>query len=312
MAKADRRSAREFAPDPEIVVRRVGFKFPDDLDPVWNAEQPEWSHMVNGMSLTMPYLEPFLIKSVASAIDQTTNDQVRASAKAFVSQEAQHFQTHRRYNEILKRNGYPQLAEVESSMQKSFERMQEKRSLKFRLAYTSGFEVMTPDVTRWLIEERRKLFGRSDTRVASFILWHFVEEAEHKNVAFDVYQDVFGGYVYRVIGGLYAPLHLIWYMRRGCVVMLKQDGRWRNPRARIRAWMRLAAFLRAVVPGILRGFLPGHDPRKIDDPQWAHDWIAGWEASPDSDDPPLVDTSHPDLPVPFSTSATPTTPGVSS
>lgn len=299
MATADRTSASRFPPDAEIVVRRVGFQFPDDLAPLWNARQPEWSHMVNGMSLTMPYLEPFLIRSVAAVIDQISDEQVRAAAQAFVAQEAQHFQTHRRYNELLKRNGYPQLADVESAMQKSYERIERKRSLKFRLAYTSGFEVMTPDVTRWLCDERRKLFAGSDTRVASFILWHFVEEAEHKNVAFDVYRSVYGGYVYRVIGGVYAPLHLIWYTRRGTVAMLKQDGRWWSPRARIRAWMRLASFLGVVVPGILRGFRPGHDPRDIEDPQWAKDWIAGWAAGPPSKEPPLLDTSHPDVPVPF-------------
>jgi predicted metal-dependent hydrolase len=35
---------------------------------------------------------------------------------------------------------------------------------------------MTLGVTRWLVEDRVKLFAGADTRVVSFVLWHMVEE----------------------------------------------------------------------------------------------------------------------------------------
>ena len=53
-------------------------------------------------------------------------------------------------------------------------------------------------VRRWqsldVVDNRVDLFRGSDTRIASFILWHFVEEAEHKRVAFDVFEAVSGDY----------------------------------------------------------------------------------------------------------------------
>ena len=44
----------------EIIIRPFAFEFPDDLDPVWVPDNPYRSHLFNGLSLTMPYLEPYL------------------------------------------------------------------------------------------------------------------------------------------------------------------------------------------------------------------------------------------------------------
>lgn len=283
----------------EMVVRKIPFQFPDDLAPVWNTAEHEWSHMVNGASVTMPYLEPFLIATLREALPQIDDPQVVADAKDFIAQEAQHFRTHRRYNELLKTAGYPQLAEVETAMTASYDRIKSKRSLDFKLAYACGFETMTLGVTKWLVGDRVTLFGKSDPRVASFILWHFVEEAEHKRVAFDVYQAASGAYLPRVLGIFTGSLHVFWYSRKACIVMLKADGKWRNLRSRLRLWKRTAQFFKAVVPLSLKSALPGHSPQDEPDPQWTRDWIAGFAQRSDQTAVPLVDTFHPDIPVPF-------------
>jgi len=282
----------------ELVIRKIPFEFPDALDPVWNPAEPEWSHMVNGASLAMPYLEPFLIATLREATRQINDPEVLEEARGFIAQEAQHFKTHRRYNEVLKSNGYPELAAIEDEMKASYANIKAKRSLTFRLAYASGFETMTVGVTNWLVNERIALFGGSDTRIASFILWHFVEESEHKRVAFDVYRAAGGPAWQRVLGIFTGSLHVFWLSRKGCIAMLKADGLWRNPKSRIRLWRKTAEFFAAVLPGALRSALPSHDPRDEADPAWVRDWIAGYAAS-DPEVAPLLDTDHPDIPIPF-------------
>ena len=175
-----------------------------------------------GASLAMPYLEPFLIENLRDAGKLIQDKEVLKEARGFMGQEAQHYQTHRRYNELLKASGYPELAEVEEAMQRSYDKLR-KRTLTYRLAYTCGFETMTLGVTQWLVRDRTKLFGGSDTRVASFILWHFVQEAEHKRVAFDCYQDIAGNYLQRVLGLATGSFHVLWWSRKGAVAMLKGD-----------------------------------------------------------------------------------------
>jgi len=284
----------------ELVVRQIPFDFPDELEPVWSPHH-EWSHMVNGASLTMPYLEPFLIATLKEATALIDDAEVLEEARGFNAQEAQHYKTHRRYNELLKAKGYPELAEVEAAMKAGYDKLR-NRSLTYRLAYSCGFETMTLGITNWLVSERSKLFGGSDSRIASFIMWHFVEEAEHKRVAFDVYQAACGGYWQRLLGVFTGSAHVFWWSRKGAIAMLKADGLWRDPRSRLRLWRRTAGFFRAVLPVILRSASPWHDPRHEPDPPWVRAWIAGYAARGDAD-LPLVDTSDPDIPVPFATEA---------
>lgn len=292
-------------PIPQPTPRRIPFEFPDDLNPQWKPDDPEFSAMVNGASLVMPYLEPFLIRTVREALPQIGDPEVADSGRAFNTQEQHHYQAHRRYNELLKRSRYPELAEIEADMAASYARLA-KRSLRTRMAYTAGFEAMTLGVTRWLVESRQQLFGGSDTRVASFILWHFVEESEHKCVAHDVYQALYGGglgsYLVRARGVLHGSLDVMWYSMRGYRLILKKEGLWYRLSSRLRLARRLGSFVRHVGPYLLRAMLPGHDPREEANPVWVDDWIAGHAATGD-DKVPLLDTRHPDIPVPFASRA---------
>jgi predicted metal-dependent hydrolase len=197
----------------------------------------------------------------------------------------------------LKAKGYPQLADVEKAMERSYDKLR-TRSLGYRLAYASGFETMTMGVTKWMVGERERLFYGADTRIASFILWHMVEEVEHKRVAFDVYQAVDGSYLRRVVGVLVGSAHVFWWSPAACVTMLKVDGRWRDLRSRRRLWRRTAEFLVAIAPTVLRSASPRHDPRHEPDPLWVRQWIDGY-ASADPTEVPLLDTADRTIPIPF-------------
>ena len=90
-----------------IVVRPFSFNFPDDLKAIWVPGNPVRSHFWNGISLTMPYLEPYLIKTNLEAMQYIKEPSLLNDMKAFNQQERNHFECHRRVNELLKKNGYP-------------------------------------------------------------------------------------------------------------------------------------------------------------------------------------------------------------
>lgn len=279
-----------------ITVRRSPFEFPEDVAAHWIPHNPEFSQMVNGASLTMPYLEPFLMRTLREALRQVDDPVLQEQGAAFIAQEGQHFQTHRRFNEMIKRKGYPELAEIEARMEANYARL-EQRSMRTRLAYTAGFEAMTLGVTKWLVTERVRLFSGADSRVASFVLWHMVEETEHKLVAFDIYQAVCGQYFFRALGVLHGALDVIRFSMQGYQALLRKDGLWKQWRSRLRLARELWKFVRHAGPYLLRATFPGHDPRQEPDPQWALDWIAGHARHPEH--VPLVDTRDPHMPVPF-------------
>ena len=274
----------------ELTVRKIPFEFPSDIPAHWNANKPEWSQMVNGASLTMPYLEPYLIKSVRMGLSEIDDPELRRVASDYCAQEGQHYRQHRRFNDALIENGYPELRELEQDMTEAYEKFVERKSLKFHLAYAAGFESMALAVGHWLVDNRTFLFGESDPRVASFILWHFVEEIEHKNAALDVYNAVYGDYFYRIYGLFVASFHVMAMSRRAYRSMLKTDGLWFRPASRVRLWAMVGRFLMQTLPHMLRCCAPGHDPRQIEDPQWVRDWVAAYR---DEDDRvPMLDTRN--------------------
>ena len=288
----------DLAASSSIVARRIPFEFPDDIAPHWIPGEPELSHMMNGASLTMPYLEPFLIRTIREALPLLADAKVHADAAAFMAQEGQHYRAHRRFNDLLKRKAYPELAHIEAAMDASYVQLG-KLPLARRLAYAAGFESMTIGLTEWIVGKRRELFAGADSRVASFVLWHMVEEAEHKTVAFDVYQAIQGGYLLRAIGVLHASIDVIRFSMLGYKQMLLTDGLWVKPRSRLRLAYQLTRFLWNVTPSLLRALLPGHDPRRQPDNAWSLEWIRRHAEQADAGKAPLVDTNNAEMPVPF-------------
>jgi uncharacterized protein len=284
----------------EIVIRAFAFEFPDDIDPIWVPDNPVRSQMFNGLSLTMPYLEPYLIKSTQKAMSFIDEPELLSDMRGFNGQEARHYQCHRRLNELLKSNGYPELANVERRMAASFDRLS-NRSLRTQLAYNAGFETMTNGFTHWLINKRQKLFHNASPHIASFWLMHMVEETEHKTVAFDAYMAYSGKYLPRAIGVFHGSFHLVGWGLIGMWTALKKDRALRKPRNVIALVREISALLYNVGPYLLRALLPWHNPRCEDDPKWMLDWIAGHAKWPAGEVLPLVDTSSQDMPVPFST-----------
>ena len=282
-------------PNP-IVVRQIPFAFDENIAPVWHPDKREWSHMTNGASLTMPYLEPFLIRTVSEGMKQVSDPALKQDVQAFIGQEGVHFKNHRRFNDILKRH-YPELEDVEAEMTADYRRFQ-KKSLRWRLAYSAGFETMTMGITEWLIGKRKDLFAGADASVSSLILWHMVEETEHKNVAYDLYMHLYGDYWPKVWGLIMGSWHIGWSSRKGYKRMLQRDGKWSSLASRLRVYLMVARFLWHGAPAMLRSLLPGYHPSKVKDPDWVARWMEAYEGLPEGTIP-LLNTNDPEIPAQF-------------
>ncbi|MGH7960458.1 MAG: metal-dependent hydrolase [Candidatus Binatia bacterium] len=256
-----------------ILIRKVRFEFPPDSNPHWNPAKPEWSQMVNSVSVVLPYFEPFIIDSIREASPHITDANLQQEAAGLIGQESQHFRQHRRFNEVLIAKGYEQLRAHEQRMTRDYERFK-TRPLKFQVAYCAGLETMALGMGHLMIQHRDYFFGDADPNVSSMFLWHFVEEIEHKNAAFDVYQHVYGDYWYRVYGMACGLLHLFSMVRDGYIILLKADGLWGKWKTRW-AIKKLAFRLwSGLLPYVFRHALPWHHPSKVADPAWMQEWVA--------------------------------------
>lgn len=259
-----------------ILVRRIQFEYPDDLDPHWNKARPEWSQIVNAASLAMPYLEPYLIDHIRMAKQRIEAPALRAEADAYMGQEAHHFKQHRKFNELLIAKGYEKLRAYEATLDRDYEKFS-KRSLDFNLAYAAGFETMALAIGHMLVAEREYLFRDADPAVASLVLWHFVEELEHKHATFEVYEAVCGRYFYRVYGLVYATVHIMRRTRQAYIELLRIDGLWGKWRTRWELKKVLFRVFKHLIPAFVRHAMPWHDPRRVADPGWVRQWIEAWD-----------------------------------
>ncbi len=212
----------------EITVRKVDFDFPESTNLYAMAGVPRVSLFIAAFSLTMPYLEPYLIRMFLKAQDQVDDPELKEDMKLFSQQEGNHFRNHARINQIIRDkfddDTAAKLMAIETELKADYDRFLKEKSMKFNLAYAEGFEAMTCAVAINAVNERVDEDAPAKQGWEGLLSWHALEEVEHRTVAFNVYEHICGGYFYRVFGGLKAQVHYLYYIHRFYAVMLKAKG----------------------------------------------------------------------------------------
>jgi hypothetical protein len=255
-----------------MTVRRMEFPWPEPVRAWWNPARPEFSQIVNAASLAMPYLEPYLVATMRKALERIEDADLRRDVELYIGQESAHFRQHRQFNRRLAALGYAAVPAHESVLAADYRKLAKDRSFLFNIAYAEGFEAMALTIGHMLVEEREFLFAGADPAVASLVLWHFVEEIEHKTVTFDVLHALDGSYRWRIFGLLFATTHIMARTRQGYKRLLVEDGRWYRLRSRLAIYRVLLRIFRRLIPRFARILRPGYDPREVADPEWVTRW----------------------------------------
>ena len=255
-------------------VRRVRFEWPEDLDPDWSPRQPELACVANAVSMLMPHVEPYVVRSVRTVLDDLDGD-LRVEAEAWVAQETAHHGAHARFNRILLARR-PSLRRVDRWMATSY-RWLARRSDRFGLAYAAGFETVAFMVARWVDKRSSTLFRGADRTATTLFLWHLAEEVEHKSVAFDVHRARGGGRASFALGMVTAMLMTAWFTILGTLVGLVASRRILNPMAHIRLLGWSIGFWFELGPAMLGAALAGHHPSAMADPVFLPTWLRSYD-----------------------------------
>ncbi|MBD0022574.1 metal-dependent hydrolase [Gordonia pseudamarae] len=180
-----------------LEVRRIPFDFGDDLPFVWNPRNVAFSTFMNVVSVYAVAFEKMIVAAVREAIPLIDDEGAAQEAKDFLRQEAQHSACHRRHLKALVRH-YPGLEQTFDAVIASFDEITETRSLEYRLAYIADLEATFTPFFKLLLDNEDVLFRPGDDRVSSLLLWHFVEEVEHRSSALVIYGAVVDSDWYRV------------------------------------------------------------------------------------------------------------------
>ncbi|HNI36948.1 MAG TPA: metal-dependent hydrolase [Pseudomonadales bacterium] len=269
---------------PTLKVRQFDFPFHAGIPFQCNPHNLHWSNFVNFITLIAPGFERYFIKAIRQVLPDIKNAAVRADAELFCQQEAQHSRQHLAHMQVLAAH-YPALDEVRRAVTASYERLFARESMAFHLSYAASVELCFGPLASFLIAQRDALFKGGDNTIASFLLWHLVEEFEHRNAAIDVYNDVVGSHWYRVKSVVGVAKHL------AEIAQIVRDGFERCIPAGaltvpagdvskmffgIPRWEQLC-----LAGNLFCTLLPYHQPNAIAQPDWVTQWFADEAAGVD-------------------------------
>ena len=181
----------------DLQIRRLDFDFDGEIPFNWNPDNPAFSTYMDLVSIIAIAFETMVVAAVRQAIPLIDDPHVAEEADAFLRQEAQHSRAHRHHVRALIRQ-HPGLQQTLDEAIAAFGRVTATESLRYRLAYIADLEATFTPFFKMLLDNEDTLFKPGDDRVASLLIWHFVEEVEHRSSALIIYDAVVGSPTYRM------------------------------------------------------------------------------------------------------------------
>jgi predicted metal-dependent hydrolase len=185
-------------PHRDVRTRRISFSYPTGtLRQHYVDDDLVMSHVVAVLSGMFPEGEDFFVRSVRDRKPKVTDPELLSQVAGFIGQEVTHGREHRDLNDRLTEMGY-RSNRVDRHVKWLLALGDRFLSKNQRLAITAALEHYTATLAECLLEkpEAQALLG--NTEVRSLLLWHALEESEHKAVAFDVYRAAGGGELLRI------------------------------------------------------------------------------------------------------------------
>jgi uncharacterized protein len=251
----------ELAPDPSAVPRD------------WYAADAYSTTFMNALSMLFPEGERFFLESVKRFRKRVDDPELRAQIDGFIGQEAMHAREHRAFNEMLAAHGYPYSRRVDGFVRWVLE-LPRKMSPRSQLAVTCALEHFTAMLAEQALETDAI---RDDIHPAirPLWMWHMLEEAEHKAVAYDVYRAVGGGY-WRRIALMIATSIIFVTVQAGLHARLMWSrGIWWKPWRWLRGmrimWIWPGNFTR-LIPRYFTYYRPGFHPNDRDNTALISRW----------------------------------------
>lgn len=205
-------------------VRRMDYQF-SSMPRYWCNDEPSFTHFFTGLSTLFPEGEAYFVRSVRALRQRIHNHpQLDKDIGAFIGQEAMHSKEHHAFHLSAQQYGLDpeSLENAAGIVLKAIEKL---FPAKWNLLVTVGLEHYTAVLVATMMNTTNELM--TDETIRNLWLWHSVEETEHKAVAFDLYEYLYGrgldAYVPRVAIYTFSLLMITMLSTTFHVVLMKRD-----------------------------------------------------------------------------------------
>lgn len=211
-------------------VRRVQFKFSEEMPVHYLRDNPFSTHFVNSLHVIFPEGERFFIRSLQKVVPNIVDEDILSQIKLFSGQEGAHAHQHMRFWKALKAQGFDIDAyakfyrtvcydQIEATIYKIYG---EEEGAKLCLAVTAALEHYTSMLAE-VVFEHQDNWANLPEEMRHLLYWHASEEIEHKAVAYNVLTHVDDSYSLRVKGMIIATTLLWSFTFVGMGMFLFQD-----------------------------------------------------------------------------------------
>ncbi len=219
-------------------VRRMNFEF-ESVPEYWMNGSAGLTHFMTALSALFPAGEMFFIDSVRVVRQHPSikdNVELQKEISAFIGQEAMHTQEHEGFNAFAQKYGHD-VATLDRYTNRAIQTTRKVFAFLGKpvgitqemvdLTATTALEHFTATIASQLLVNNHIQELMSDETMKTMWLWHAIEENEHKAVAYDVFEGVFGkgikSYLLRT-GSLVAAMAILFCVQSYFVFrLLKQD-----------------------------------------------------------------------------------------
>lgn len=290
-----------------LTVRRPPFPIDASVPFQWQPANPSFGLFGNAFTFLAIAFERYIVAAVRQAMPRITDRAVAEEAEAFLRQEAQHARAHRLHaNAMIAR--HPGLAETLAAATAAYDALLEREDVEFHLAYIANLEATFTPLFKMVFDHRRPLFAGGDERVGTMLLWHFVEEIEHRSSALRIHHHVTPDRWYRIrkarqvfdhVAGIYTLIlagfeaHVSLADRHIATATVGPKGLWLGEMSARLPVVRRRGDCRSMlsqVPGpdlwtmvwhLAKSQTPRHDPAHEQLPAWIDEWHAAYDAGAD-------------------------------
>lgn len=224
------------------------------------------------LSALFPDGERFFIHSVRNYQDQIKDETLKEQISGFIGQEAHHGMSHEALNQAITNMGFP-LDRIVGKLHKRVDFLK-NFSHGRQLALTVAMEHFTASLAEFLLKNPEVL-ADADPTVRKMLLWHSVEEIEHKSVAFDVYRAHVNNEFLRKRVMVISMISLFSRLAMYQVWLLRSQRHFPS----WREWKEAAVFfwgakglLRDNMKGLAKFFKTGFHPSEIDQNYLVENW----------------------------------------
>jgi len=185
---------------PIVPIRHMKFDFdPEQVDHRFYMDAELASAYFASLSIFLTRGEDLVIDTARYHRDFITDPLLKQRVTSLIGQEAIHSKMHEELNDAYLIRDLPvKLFRTWAGW--AFEYGFERLPQPMKLSLMAGIEHFTAVLAEYMMNHEEVFFRSQDEKQRAIWMWHMLEESEHKDIAFDVFQELSNNYLLRIAG----------------------------------------------------------------------------------------------------------------